>query len=147
MPADGSGEPQRTTWNGGYLAHESKDGKWLYYSKLWPSAGFWRIALPSLGRAQAETPVALKVPFRAGATWALGGRELFYYPSTDDFPSSNDPGAPFPAVRAVDLGTGRTRDLPLENVSLGRGLSLSPDERWLLRSQSDRAQTLIMIAE
>jgi eukaryotic-like serine/threonine-protein kinase len=115
MLADGSGEPQRITWNGGYLAHESKDGKWLYYSKLWPSTGFWRIALPAPGPAQAETPVALKVPFRAGATWALGGRELFYYPSTDDFPSTEDPGAPFPAVRAVDLQTGRTRDLPLEN--------------------------------
>ena len=35
MPADG-GEPERITWNGGYVARESADGKWLYYSKLWP---------------------------------------------------------------------------------------------------------------
>jgi eukaryotic-like serine/threonine-protein kinase len=141
MPADGSAEPQRITWNEGYLARESKDGKWLYYSKLWPSAGFWRIALPAHGPGQPETPIILKVPGMAGATWALGGRELFYYPSTDD------PEIPFPAVRAVDLETGRTRDLPLDNVRLSRGLSLSPDERWLLRSQIDRAQTLVMIAE
>jgi serine/threonine protein kinase len=141
MPAGGGAEPQRITWNGGYLARESKDGKWLYYSKLWPSPGFWRIALPARGPGQTETPVTLKVPFMAGATWALGRRELFYYPST------LDPAIPFPAVRVVDLETGRTRDLQLGNIRLGRGLSLSPDERWLLRSQNDRAQTLVMIAE
>jgi Tol biopolymer transport system component len=34
MPADGGAEPERITWNGGYVAHESADGKWLYCSKL-----------------------------------------------------------------------------------------------------------------
>jgi Tol biopolymer transport system component len=141
MPADGSAEPERITWNGGYLARESADGKWLYYSRLWPAIGFWRIQLPARGPGQPEFPVATRVPFRAGATWALGEREMFYYPSTDD------PRVPFPAVRAVDLKTGGVRDLQLGNVRLGRGLSLSPDQRWLLRSQNDRAQTLVMIAE
>jgi len=142
LPADGSAEPERITWNGGYLARESADGKWLYYSKsTWPSTGFWRIALPARGPGQPETPIALNVPFRAAATWALGARDLFYYPSIED------PAIPFPAVRAVDLETGRTRDLPVGNIRLGRGLSLSPDGHWLLRSQNDRAQTLVMIAE
>lgn len=140
MPS-GGGEPQRITWNGGYLGRESADGRWLYYSKLWPSAGFWRIPLPPGGRGQPETPVAMNVPFMAGATWTLGARELFYYPSTED------PEVLFPAVRAVDVETGLARDLSAGNVRLGRGLSLSPDGRWLLRSQNDRALTLIMIAE
>ena len=48
MPADGGAAPERITWNGGYMARESADGKWLYYSKLvYPTTGFWRIALPS----------------------------------------------------------------------------------------------------
>lgn len=141
MPADGAAAAERITWNGGYIGRESADGKWLYYSKLWDQTGFWRIALPARGRGQTEMPVAMNVPFRAGATWALGTHELFYYPST------NDPATPFPVVRAVDLTTGSTRDLPLGKVLLGRGLSLSPDGDWLLRSQSDRALTLIMIAE
>src|SRR4051794_2204034 len=141
VPVNGKTEPERITWKGGYLARESADGKWLYFSKLWNSTGFWRIALPARGPGQAETPVALNVPFRAGATWALGTHELFYYPSIED------PAVPIPAVRAVDLETGRTRNLPVGNIRLGRGLSLSPDERWLLRSQNDRALTLIMIAE
>jgi Tol biopolymer transport system component len=142
MPAEGGAEPVRITWNRGYLARESADGKWLYYSKIGESTiGFWRIALSARGPGRPETAVALDVPYKAGATWALGARELFYYPSTDD------PEVPFPAVRAVDVETGRTRDLPVGNVRLSRGLSLSPDGRWLLRSQSDRAQTVVMIAE
>jgi dipeptidyl aminopeptidase/acylaminoacyl peptidase len=141
MPAGGAAPPQRITWNGGYLARESADGKWLYYSKLWESTGFWRMALPERGPGQLETAIAQNVPFQAGATWALGVRELFYYPS------AADPSVPFPAVEAVDLKTGRRRDLPVGNIRLGRGLSLSPDSRWLLRSQNDRAQTVIVIAE
>jgi Tol biopolymer transport system component len=140
MPAGGGGA-ERMTWNGGYMARESADGKWLYYSKLWESTGFWRIALPARGPGQPETAIALEVPFKAGGTWALGDRELFYYPSVED------PGVRFPPVRAVDVETGRTRDLPIGNIRLGRGLSLSPDGRWLLRSQNDRALTLVMIAE
>lgn len=140
MPADGSAEPERITWNGGYLAHESADGKWLYYSKLRESTGFWRIALPARGRGQPETPVASNVPFKAAGTWALGARELFYYPAMDD------PAVPFPPVRAVDLETGRARELPVGNIRLARGLSLSQDGRWLLCTRYDRAQTLVMIA-
>jgi hypothetical protein len=41
VPADGGAEPERITWNGGYVARESADGKRLYYSKLWQSTGFW----------------------------------------------------------------------------------------------------------
>jgi Tol biopolymer transport system component len=141
MPADGGAEPERITWNGGYLAQESADGKWLYYSKLRESTGFWRIALPARGRGQLETPVTRNVPFKAAGTWALGARALFYYPAIAD------PAVPFPPVGAVDLETGRTRELAVGNIRLARGLSLSSDERWLLCTRNDRAQTLIMIAE
>ncbi len=142
MPAAGGAAPERITWNGGYVARESADGKWLYYSKFKPrTTGFWRIALPARGPGQPETTVVDKVPLSAAATWALGARELFYYPAFED------PEVRFPPVRAVDVRTGRTRDLPLGNVRLGRGLSLSPDGRWMLRSQNERALTLVMIAE
>jgi len=145
LPANGGGEPERVTWNGGYMARESADGKWLYYSSFEGSragrTGFWKCPLPLRGRGQPETPIALNLPYAAGATWALTGRELFYYPSVDD------PAVPFPSVRALDLETGHTRDLPVDKVRLGRGLSISPDSRWLLRSQHDRELTLIVIAE
>ena len=138
-PAVG-GEPVQITWNGGYLARESADGKWLYYSKVMQGEGFWRISLPARGTEQQEELVT-HGHFRSAATWVLGLRELFYYPS------EQDGVLPFLSVRAVDLETGRKRDLPTGNVLLGRGLSLSPDGKWLLRTQSDRSQSVIMIAE
>jgi len=141
MPVEGGAEPQRITWNGGYIAHESADGKRLYYSKLREWSGFWRIALPAHGPRQHETPIMLNVPMKAAAIWALGARELFYYPPI------NDPVAPFPPVRAVNVETGLARELPVGNVALGRGLSVSPDGHWLLRTQNDRVQTLVMVAE
>lgn len=142
MPAGGNAEPERVTWSGGYVAHESADGKWLYYSKLvYPTTGFYRMELPLRGPGQPEAVVIPTVPFGAAATWALGTRELFYYPF------GAHPEARFPLVRAVDLQAGRARDLPVGNIRLGRGLSLSPDGRWLVRSQNDRALTLIMVAE
>lgn len=140
MPAEG-GDAERITWNGGYVARESADGKWLYYSKFVNPTGFWRMALPAHGSVQQETAIAPKIPFQAAATWALGARELFYYPAVDD------PKVRFPPVRAIDLKTGSTRDLPLGNIRLARGLSLSADGRWMLRSQNDRALSLVMIAE
>jgi Tol biopolymer transport system component len=139
--AAAGGEPARVTWNGGYVARESADGSWLYYSKVEPAKGFWRIPLPARGAGEQEESVIPHAPFRAAATWALGRRELYYYPS------EQDGVLPFPSVRAVDLETRRVRDLQTGNTLLGRGLSLSADGKWLLRTQSDRSQSLIMIAE
>ena len=142
MPAEGGGGAERMTWNGGYMARESADGKWLYYSKLvFPATGFWRIELPARGPEQQEAPVASEVPFAAAATWTLSARELFYYPALDK------PQVRFPPLRAIDVETGRARDIEVGDVRLARGLALSPDGRWLLRSQIDRALTLVMIAE
>ena len=140
MPA-GGGAAERITWNGGYLARESADGKWLYYSKFVNPSSLWRIALPARGPGQQETVVRPRIPFPAAATWALGVGELFYYPAVDD------PQVRFPPVRAIDLETGQTRDLPVGKIRLGRGLSLSADGHWMLRSQKDRVLTLVMVAE
>ena len=69
-----------------------------------------------------------------------GARELFYYPLSkirrygfrQCEPSIWKPDAPGPSGG---------KHTPCE------GLSLSPDGRWLVRSQIDRALTLVMIAE
>ena len=142
MPAVGGAGPERITWNGGYMARESADGKWLYYSKLTqPTTAFWRIALPPRGPGQQETPIRPNVPFGAAASWALGARELFYYPSVDDPAESVSGGASGRSGNRTHQGP------PGRKLRLGRGLSLSPDGRWLVRSQKDRALTLVMIAE
>jgi hypothetical protein len=128
------------TWAGGYMARESADGKWLYYSKLWPTS-FWKISLTDRAAQPSAVEVIRKVPSNAGATWTLGRSELFFYPSTQL------PTVRFPSIRAFNLGTGKLRDIDVGPVRLNRGLSLSRDQRWLLHSQADRVSKLIMVAQ
>jgi hypothetical protein len=117
------------------------DGKWLHHSKVEHGNGFWRMALPAGGIQQHEEALITDTPFRAAGIWTLGRSELYYYPSEENS------AVPFPSVRALNLETRRVRDLPVGNTLLGRGLSLSPDGQWLLRTQSDRLLSVIMIAE
>ena len=139
MPATG-GQPERMTWGGGYMSRESADGKWLYYSKLWPTS-FWRIPLAKQANRARATEVIPEVPSKAGATWALGKSDLFYYPSTEQ------PTVRFPSIRAFGLTSGKVRDIDVGEVRLNRGLSLSADQRWLLHSRADRVLKLIMVAQ
>ena len=134
------GQPVRITQNGGYLARESADGKWLYYSKFTPQSGFWRLPLP-FSASGSEQMVVPSSPSRAAATWALGSNLLYYYPSQEE-------GAHIvPALREVNLRTLRVRDLPVGNNLVGRGLTLSPDGQSLLLTHKDRASSSVVIAE
>jgi serine/threonine protein kinase/Tol biopolymer transport system component len=140
MPGAG-GKAERVTWKGGFSARESADGRWLYYSKVDAGLGFWRMRLAPGSSEHREELLVSGIPFPAAETWALGIRELFYYPATEGV------AVRFPAVRAVSLDDPRrVRDLPVDRV-LGRGLSLSPDGSWLLRTQTDRSLSLVIIAE
>jgi dipeptidyl aminopeptidase/acylaminoacyl peptidase len=104
----------------------SADGRWIYFSSS-RSGDYevWRMAADGGG-----------TPERITCT-----RELFYYPPVERSEMR------FPPVRAVDVKTGQVRDIAVGDIRLGRGLSLSPDGRWLLRSQIDHALTLVMVAE
>jgi hypothetical protein len=137
MPAAG-GEAERITWNGGYLARESLDGKWLYYSKYVNPTSFWRISLPARGPGQQETVVGPRIPFPAAATkgWEY---VAFYYPAVDD-PQVRFPRASHRCRNRTDPGSSGGKD------TAWRGLS-SVDGHWMLRSQKDRALTLVMVAE
>jgi hypothetical protein len=62
--------------------------------------------LPPEGSNQREELVVSGIPFPAAETWALGTRELFYYPASEGAAVS------LPAVRAVSLDDPRrVRDL------------------------------------
>ena len=141
MPADGGVAPERMTWNGGYMARESADGKWLYYSKhVYPTTGFWRIALPAraLGSRKRWSRRTYRTGLRPPGRWARGSC------STTRCRRSRGTVS---ASASRQFGNRTHRDLPVGNIRLARGLSLSPDGRWLVRSQIDRALTLVMIAE
>lgn len=135
------GQAVRVTQNGGYLARESADGKWLYYTKFPPKSGIWRLPLPLNQAGRKEQPIVPSTPLQAAATWTLGQGVLYYYPS-----ESGGAGL-VPAVRAVDLRTLQVRDLAVDSKLIGRGLALSPDGLSLLLTHKDRASSSVVIAE
>jgi eukaryotic-like serine/threonine-protein kinase len=142
-PASG-GQMAQITQDGGYTARESPDGKWLYFSKSETEAIFRR-PLPKSGDAAiAETELVIGSPYRVQpGGWALTRKEVVFIDRTEH----NRP----PAIRAYNLETKSVRLIAsLSEVFADRsdiGLSVSPDEKWILYSQLDRSGSNIILAE
>jgi Tol biopolymer transport system component len=133
MRADGS-DPRQITRGGGYRAVESVDGKAIFYAKtddfdatsLWTAGangGNERMLVPTLHR-QNIAPVASGV-YISTNRGLQGGPEILFY-------------------RFADRTT-RTVYRPSRPVSLG--LSIAPDESWLLFTQVDGSGTDLMLLE
>jgi Tol biopolymer transport system component len=133
MRADGS-QPRQITRGGGYIAYESVDGAAIFYSKsdtspdnsLWTtgaSGGHERMLVPTLYRhniAPVESGVYLST-----ARGLEGGSEILFY-------------------RFRDQATQTVYRLP-RPVALG--LSVAPDESWLLFSQLDGSGSDLMLID
>jgi Tol biopolymer transport system component/DNA-binding winged helix-turn-helix (wHTH) protein len=77
------GQPQQVTANGGYLAMESPDGKWVYYTRN-DSAGIWRI--PAAGESSSAGPrtemrVLPQPPDGYWGYWAVTTRGVYFLDS------------------------------------------------------------------
>jgi Tol biopolymer transport system component/predicted Ser/Thr protein kinase len=126
IPA-GGGAAVQVTSAGGQFAVESEDGQYLYYSKYGRAFGIWR--LPLAGGEEAEV-----VKGRVGWRWALGRQGLYYVTTRDLVPVRREEAT----IRYRNFATGRTTPLLVrdEGVFHGGGLAVSPDEKWLLFSES-----------
>jgi dipeptidyl aminopeptidase/acylaminoacyl peptidase len=131
MRADGS-EPRPITTGGGYIAFESHDRAAIFYSKtdsgdsLWTAGtggGNERMLVPTLYRHNlAPGPSGVYLSTARGLG---GGPEILYY-------------------RFTDQTTSTVLRLPRP---VGLGLSLAPDESWLLFSQSDGSGADLMLID
>jgi Tol biopolymer transport system component len=134
------GEAHQVTKGGGFLALESEDEQSLFYYRRDPEPSVWRI--PVAG-GQESFVVALGWDEMWG-NWAVGARGLFFL----DYHKFSDP--PNAGIKFLDFGTGTVRQLGTtarKPTAWNTGLALSPDERWILFSQVDRAGSNIMLAE
>jgi Tol biopolymer transport system component len=131
MPVEGGGAIQITR-NGGLVALESIDGKWLYYLRSEDSPSLWK--RPTSGGG--ETQLALSVQARAFAVTNVG----IYYIAP----------AKHGALGSIDFINFKT-NAPKTLVPLMRtpylGLTVSPDGRSLLYSQFDQAGADLMLIE
>ena len=124
MPA-GGGEARQVTKDGGYNPFESKDGKTIYYLKRNVDLGpLWKVPAEGGEESQVADGVGSFVPSRGGI-YFLSGKGLQY----------------------LDLSTGKSKTILTIEKAVFLGLTLSPDEHWLLYSQVDQRGSDLMLVD
>lgn len=135
MPAEG-GQAVQLTRQGGFVALESGDGKYLYYCKG-SGPGIWR--LPAEGGQ--EVPI---LPNQPGAgcwgQWALADDGIYFIKGQAQSPSSVEFFRFATAQTTMVIGLGKVNDY----VS---GFAISPDHHEVLYSQRDPINSDIILVE
>jgi hypothetical protein len=109
-------------------AFESPDGESLYYTKQNGPTPLWRRRFSDMA---AEAQVIQSV---AGRNFFVTRRGIYYMESEG-------------TIRFLDPESGERRLLGRITKAPDMGLSVSPDERWLLYTQNDQQGVDIMLAE
>jgi Tol biopolymer transport system component len=133
MPADG-GEPTRLTLTGGaFQPIESPDGKNLFYAKGGSELTIWKI--PSAGGTakQVTGPIAKDPAFAVSV-------DGIYYKIPAESPSRQ-------VIQFLSFSTGQSRPVVVTEHEIGQGLSLSPDERYLIFAQRQPGSDLMLIKD
>jgi hypothetical protein len=132
MPAQG-GDATRLTVNGGQMPLESPDGKSVFYALIPAGKG--------IGRVPVEGGEAVLVTGSTARDQAFAvGREGIYYASFPETPTRQ-------LIRFLNFSTGENRPVVVANQEMGIGLSLSPDERYLIFTQRDHAGSDLMLVK
>jgi hypothetical protein len=135
MPA-GGGEPLQVTKQGGFVAFESADGKFIYYAKTSADLDIWRIQLDG-GQ---ESPVSPRIHLHQYTYWALVDNGIFFL--SEEFSAH-------PALRFFNFATASTRDVvTLEKpVPWKSWISASANGKFVLYQQQDQRESNIMLLE
>jgi Tol biopolymer transport system component/predicted Ser/Thr protein kinase len=128
MPTAG-GEPEQVTRGGGRGPHESPDGKVLYFMKDIYDSALWK--MPSGGGQ--ETKVLDRVQTFADFAVTHGG--LYFIPAESN------------SILFLDSASGKVTPIAKSEKSIGGGLAISPDARWLLYTQADQDGSDLMLVE
>jgi eukaryotic-like serine/threonine-protein kinase len=138
MPAEG-GEAQQVTTNGGAVAYESIDGKFLYYTKGRDLAGIWRVPV-----AGGEEPLILDT-HKAGywSAWTVTEQGIYFLSAEQ---------LAHPLIEFFNFATGTVTavaalEKPFRPWTNPDGLSVSADGRRILYTQEDRTDMDIMLVE
>jgi Tol biopolymer transport system component len=127
MPAAG-GDARQVTAHGGFAPLESADGRWLYFTRR-DAAGLFR--MPAAGGAEETVLTSLAPPMWGG--WGLAGDAVVYLTLTNE---RENP------ARVEVLSRGQSRvasSLRLRPVSWDGALGVSPDGKWAVVSEVERA--------
>jgi Tol biopolymer transport system component len=136
MPSEG-GAAVQVTHGGGFYGVESPDGRFLYYANERLNPGIWRV--PTGGGEPTEI---VKGPI-VWWNWAIGAHGLYSLTSEDRPDDKNGY-----VIRYVDLDSRKVTSLFHREGRVDQnGLTVSPDEKWILYSESPWATSEIMLVE
>ncbi len=131
MPSDGGPAEQVTKSGGASGAVESPDGKWLFYVATQGGiSSLWKMPL---GGAEA---VKL-VPSIHRFSYAPTEKGVYYStPTLNDIPAT---------IEYLDFATGKAKKLYTLTKPVDLGVTISPDQRYLLFSQRDSGGSDLML--
>lgn len=136
LPAAG-GTAVQVTQQGGYSPVASPDGKFVYYAKKRGAAGIWRV--PVTGGEEAF--VLDQHGAGLGKHWTIT-QDGIYFVSVE---------APaHPLIRYFSFATGKVSQVAVLEQPIRqamRGITVSPDKRWLLSTQINQSGSDIMLLE
>jgi hypothetical protein len=125
------GNPQQVTRNGGRVAFESWDGRWLYYRKTDVVGPIWR--MPVAGGAEM---VVVSAP-AVGRNFVVMGNGIYFLAR----------GRTAPEIDVYRFNSGTMESVVTVGFNLSAGLAVSPDEKRILYSQIDHEGNNIMLVE
>jgi hypothetical protein len=119
------------TRHGGYVAFESPDGRFVYYSKGTGPTSLWRVPIGGGGEEQVLDSIL-------GLNFVVASDGVFFVPG-----HAND----IWTIRFLNFRTGAVTIVARFEKFPQLGLSLSPDGRQILYSQVDEDNSDLMLVE
>src|SRR5262249_49587100 len=136
MPADG-GAATRVTFSLGKALWgqpvESPDRETLFYAQLGSEGAIWKVPVQGGNAVQVTGPIARDVAFAVS-------KNGIYYKTPSESPKRQ-------LIQFLSFSTGQTRPVVVAEREIGIGLSLSPDERYLIFAQRDHVGRDLMLTE
>jgi Tol biopolymer transport system component len=135
MPAEGGGATQLTQSGDVNQPVESPDGRAIYYGRAvrGKGNGVWKVPVQGGDAEQVTGPLGEWVAF------AITHNGIFYSAA----PVSRNQHL----IRFLNFSTGRSWPVVVTDRPIGLGLSLSPDQRFLVFAQRDQAGSDLMLIE
>jgi Tol biopolymer transport system component/DNA-binding winged helix-turn-helix (wHTH) protein len=135
MPAEGGGATQVTHSEGALMPIETPNGRTLYYAHTRPEVGIsiWRMPVEGGDAEQVTGPLSEQIAF------AITHNGIFY--------SAASVSRSQHLIRFLSFSTGRSQPVVVTDRPIGLGLSVSPDERFLVFAQRDQTGSDLMLIE